>query len=206
MRVVIALIAGLLAAATPALAQDRFPPLAPGAMTPEQKAIADAIIATRGSMNGPFNAWLRDPTLADRLQKVGEQIRFHTSLPSALNEFAILITARHWTSQFEWYAHYPLAMKAGLEPAIAADLAVGERPAVMTQDEAAIYDFSTSLHATGDVSDATYKLVLDRFGEKGVIDLIAVNGYYDLVSMTLNVARVSVPAGTPLPLKSLQED
>jgi 4-carboxymuconolactone decarboxylase len=157
-------------------------------------------------MNGPFNAWLRDPTLADRLQKVGEQIRFHTSLPSALNEFAILITARHWTSQFEWYAHYPLAMKAGLEPAIAADLAVGERPAVMTQDEAAIYDFSTSLHATGDVSDATYKLVLDRFGEKGVIDLIAVNGYYDLVSMTLNVARVSVPAGTPLPLKSLQED
>jgi 4-carboxymuconolactone decarboxylase len=175
-------------------------------MTPEQKAIADAIVATRGSLNGPFNAWLRDPALADRLQKLGEQIRFHSSLPTALNEFAILITARHWTSQFEWYAHYPLAMKAGLEPGVAADLAAGDRPRAMTADETAIYDFSIALHATGDADDATYKAVLDRFGEKGVVDLIAVNGYYDLVSMTLNVARVSVPMGASLPLKSPQED
>jgi 4-carboxymuconolactone decarboxylase len=196
----------LLALTGAAQAQGRFAGLPPGQMTPEQKAIADAIVATRGSLNGPFNAWLRDPALADRLQKLGEQIRFHASLPPALNEFAILITARHWTSQFEWYAHYPLALKAGLEPAVAADLAAGERPAGMTPDETAIYDFSTSLHATGDVDDARYKAVLDRFGEKGVVDLIAVNGYYDLVSMTLNVARVSVPPGTAPPLKSLQED
>jgi len=196
----------LLVLTSAAQAQDRFAELPPSQMTPEQKAIADAIVATRGSLNGPFNAWLRDPALADRLQKLGEQIRFHASLPPALNEFAILITARHWTSQFEWYAHYPLAMKAGLEPAVAADLASGERPAGMTPDETAIYDFSTSLHATGDVDDARYKAVLDRFGEKGVVDLIAVNGYYDLVSMTLNVARVSVPPGTAPPLKSLQED
>ncbi len=187
-------------------AQGRLADLAPGKMTPEQTAIAAAIVATRGSLNGPFHAWLRDPALADRLQKLGEQIRFHSSLPPALNEFAILITARHWTSQFEWYAHYPLAMKAGLEPAVAADLAAGERPAGMTQDEAAIYDFSLSLHATGDVDDSKYKAVLDRFGETGVVDLIAVNGYYDLVSMTLNVARVSVPPGTAPPLRSLQED
>jgi 4-carboxymuconolactone decarboxylase len=196
----------LLLISSTADAEERFAPLAPEAMSPEQKAVADAIVATRGSMAGPFDAWLRDPALADRLQKLGEQIRFHSSLPRALNEFAILITARHWTSQFEWYAHYPLAMKAGLEPAVAADLAAGDRPRGMTDDEAAIYDFSLSLHATGNVEDAVYGRVRDRFGEQGVIDLIAVNGYYDLVSMTLNVARVGVPAGTPQPLKSLQED
>jgi 4-carboxymuconolactone decarboxylase len=193
-------------AAGAAQAQDRLPELTPDKMTPEQKAIADAIVATRGSLQGPFSAWLRNPELADRLQKVGEQIRFHSSLPRVLNEFAILITARHWTSQFEWYAHYPLAMKAGLEPSVTADLAAGERPRDMTSDETAIYDFSVDLHANGDVDDATYRHVLDRFGETGVVDLIAVNGYYDLVSMTLNVAHVSVPPGTPLPLKSLQDD
>lgn len=187
--------------ATAAQAEDRFAPLTPQTMTPEQKAIADAIVASRGSMNGPFNAWLRHPELADRLQKLGEQIRYHSSLPGALNEFAILITARHWTSQFEWYAHYPLAMKAGLAPAIAADLAAGKRPAGMSDDEAAVFDFSKALHDSGNVDDATYERVLGRFGEKGVVDLIAVNGYYDLVSMTLNVARVSVPAGEPLPLR-----
>jgi 4-carboxymuconolactone decarboxylase len=189
-----------------AQAQDRFATILPEHMSPEQKAIADAIVATRGSLNGPFNAWLRDPALADRLQRLGEQIRFHSSLPAALNEFAILITARHWTSQFEWYAHYPLAMKAGLEPGVAADLATGERPRGMTDDEAAIYDFSIKLHLEGNVDDAIYKRVLDKFGEQGVIDLIAVNGYYDLVSMTLNVAHVSVPSGAPLPLRSLQDD
>jgi 4-carboxymuconolactone decarboxylase len=198
-----ALVAILLTSAAPALAGDRMAPLMPDRMTPEQKAIADQIVATRGSMNGPFNAWLRDPPLADRLQKLGEQIRFHSSLPGALNEFAILITARHWTSQFEWYAHYPLAMKAGLEASVAEDLSQGTRPRAMTNDEAAIYDFSVALHRDGNVDDDTYRRVLDRFGEKGVMDLIAVNGYYDLVSMTLNVARVMPPAGTPLPLKPL---
>ena len=201
----VAIVLAFLLAASAAQGAERFAPLAPAAMTPEQKAIADAIVASRGSMNGPFNAWLRNPELADRLQKVGEQIRFHSSLPPALNEFAILITARHWTAQFEWYAHYPLAMKAGLESAVAADLAIGERPVGMSGDETAIYDFSMTLHALGTVDDATYKGVLDRFGEKGVIDLIAVNGYYDLVSMTLNVARVSVPPGAPLPLKPLDD-
>src|SRR5476651_2777700 len=146
------LVLGFVTAAGPAFAQERLPPLSAEQMTPEQKAIADAIVTSRRSLNGPFHAWLRDPALADRPQKLGEQVRFHSSLPPALNEFAILITARHWTSQFEWYAHYPLAMKAGLDPAIAADLASGERPRNMPDDLAAVYDFSTQLHATGDVS------------------------------------------------------
>lgn len=203
MKLPIAIAAVLLCACAAARAGERFAPIPPEKMTPQQKAIADTIVATRGSMNGPFHAWLRDPALADRLERVGEQIRFHSSLPSALNEFAILITARKWTSQFEWYAHYPLAMKAGLEPAVAADLARGVRPSGMSDDEALIYDFSTALHKDGDVSDALYDKAVARFGEKGVMNLIAVNGYYDLVSMTLGVAHVGVPPGEKPPLAPL---
>ena len=193
----------VVALCAPAQATDRFPPIPPEKMTPEQKAVADAIMTTRGSMNGPFYAWLRDPALADRLEKTGEQVRFHTSLPHALNEFAILITARHWTSQFEWYAHYPLALKAGLEASVADDLAGGIRPRGMSEDEAVVYDFSTALHQSGTVSDDLYARAVAKFGEQGVIDLIAVNGYYDLVSMTLGVARFGLPDGVAPPLKPL---
>ncbi len=203
MKVFVPLVFASLCAAQTAQAGERFTPIAPEKMTPEQKAIADTILSTRGSMNGPFHAWLRDPALADRLEKLGEQIRFHSSLPPPLNEFAILITARKWSSQFEWYAHYPLAMKAGLEPAVAADLARGVRPGGMSDDEALVYDFSVALHRDGDVGDALYDRAVARFGEKGVMDLIAVNGYYDLVSMTLGVAHVSVPAGGKPPLPQL---
>jgi len=189
--------------ALPALGQERFPPLAPDQMTPDQKDTADQIIASRGNLNGPFQAWLRDPALSDRLQKLGQQIRWHSTLPVVVNEFAILITARHWTAQFEWYAHYPLAMKAGLAPAIADDLAAGQRPRNMPGDLAVAYDFSTQLHASGHVDDATYDAAVKQFGEKGVVDLIAVNGYYDLVSMTLNVAQVGIPGGAAPPLKPL---
>ena len=186
-------------------AADRFPPIPPDRMNPEQKKVADAIASgPRKSLSGPFNAWLRSPELADRLQKVGEYLRFNTSLPHRLNEFAILITAREWDAQYEWYAHYPLAMKAGLNPAVASDLAAGKRPGGMQEDEALVYDFTTELRRTKTVSDATYAAAVAKFGEQGVMDLIAVNGYYDLVSMTLNVAGVSVPAGETPPLAPLK--
>ncbi|AWN49905.1 4-carboxy muconolactone decarboxylase [Methylobacterium terrae] len=166
-------------------------------MSPAQKSAADAILSgPRKSLDGPFNAWLRSPELGDRLQKVGEYLRFNSSLPRDLNEFAILITGQHWSSGYEWFAHYPLAIKAGLKPEIAADLKAGRRPAGMSADEALIYDFSTQLHRDRQVSDRVYKGVVDRFGEQGAMDLIAVNGYYDLVCMTLNVARVQPPAGS----------
>src|SRR6516225_7113864 len=111
-------------AAGSAGAGERFPTLKPEDMTPAQKAVADRIVSgPRRSMGGPFNAWLRSPELADRLQAVGEQVRFRSSLPARLNEFAILITAREWDADYEWYAHYPLALKAGLKPEVAADLA-----------------------------------------------------------------------------------
>ena len=193
-----------MAMATAASAQDRFPELTPEQMTPAQKGVADAIKSgPRGSIRGPFNAWLRSPELADRLQKVGEHIRFHSSLPPRLNEFAILITARHWNAKYEWYAHYPLALKGGLKPEVAADLAKGVKPRGMAADEAAVYAFCTELRRDRKVSDATYAAVRKLFGDQGVVDLIGVNGYYDLVSMTLNVAEVATPPDGALPLPDL---
>jgi 4-carboxymuconolactone decarboxylase len=144
---------------------------------------------------------MRSPDLGNRLQNVGEYIRYRTSLPLRLNEFAILITAREWTSQYEWYAHYPLAMKAGLGAKVADELALGKRPSAMSDDEAVVYEFSIQLHRTRNVDDATFNRALALFGERGVVDLIGVNGYYAAVSMTLNVAQVMPPEGTPLPLK-----
>jgi 4-carboxymuconolactone decarboxylase len=190
--------------ATSASAEERFPELKPEAMTPAQKQVADAIKSgPRGSIRGPFNAWLRSPELADRLQKVGEHIRYRSSLPPRLNEFGILIAARYWNAKFEWYAHYPLALKAGLKPEIAAELAGGLRPQSMAADETAIFDFCIELRRDREVSDKTYAAVRDLFGEQGVVDLIAVSGYYDLVSMTLNVAQVATPPDGALPLPDL---
>ena len=208
----------LAAISVAAYAGDRFPVLPPDQLTPEQTKLVQALLAgprgggaeptrdavTRLLERGPFNAWMRSPELGDRLQKVGEYVRFNTSLPLRLNEFAILITARHWTSQYEWYAHLPLAVKAGLDPKIAAQLADGKHPAGMKEDEAVVYDFSTQLHRTRNVTDATYKRAVALLGERGVMDLIGVNGYYSAVSMTLNVAQVPIPEGGKNPLKPLK--
>jgi 4-carboxymuconolactone decarboxylase len=190
---------------TNAIAADRFPQLSPDQMTPDQKRVADAIMSgPRRSVSGPFNAWLRSPELADRLQKVGEYLRFKTSLPHRLNEFAILIAARQATAQYEWYAHYPLAIKEGLSPSVAADLAEERFPEGMKDDEKIVYEFCMELHRTKKVKDATFKAALDKFGELGVVELIGVTGYYNLVSMTLNVAQVSLPVGVSPPLPPLR--
>ncbi|MEK6591724.1 MAG: carboxymuconolactone decarboxylase family protein [Pseudomonadota bacterium] len=181
-------------------------------LTPGQLALSNAIksgprakLASSGAskpgpLGGPFNVWLRSPGIGDMVQKLGEEIRFRSSLPSRLNELAILITARHWTSQYEWFAHHKLALEGGLDPAVAEDIAQGRRPAQMAADEAIVYAFSRELHRTQGVSDATYQAALERFGERGVVDLISVNGFYALVSMCLNVDRTPLPEGTPLPL------
>ena len=199
-----ALAAALVSLGTTALAQDapRFRPLSVGELNDAQRKVYEEIAGgPRGGVRGPFNALLRSPQLTDRAQRMGEYIRFNSSLPPRLNEFAILITARHWSSQYEWYAHHPLALKAGLAPGVASDLAQRRRPAAMQDDEAAVYDFCTELHEKKFVSDATYKAVLERFGERGVVDLIGVSGYYTLVSMVLNVDRHPAPenllAGPP---------
>ncbi|HZC17492.1 MAG TPA: carboxymuconolactone decarboxylase family protein [Caulobacteraceae bacterium] len=176
-------------------------------MTPVQRQVAEAIASgPRGGLGGPFQTWLRSPDLADRLQKVGEYLRFSSAVPRRLNELAILITARAWDAQYEWYAHHRMAMEAGLDPAVAADIAEGRRPAAMQADEAVVYDFCTELRAGRNVSDATLAAVLEILGEQGVVDLIAVSGYYDIVSMTLNVAEVALPDGLAPPLAPTQAD
>jgi len=192
----------LFAGSAVALTGERMPQIALDKMTPDQRAVADAIMSgLRGGMRGPFNAWLRSPLLADRLQKVGEYVRFNTSLDKRLNEMAIIMTAQYWGSQYEWYAHAPLAIKAGLDPEIVAALGAGRKPEKMKDDEAIVWEFTTQLRRDHEVDDALYARAVEKFGENGVMDLIAVNGYYDVVSMTLNVAHVSPPAGAPLPFK-----
>jgi 4-carboxymuconolactone decarboxylase len=191
--------------------QERFPTLTPEQMTPEQKRLADAIqsgprAAVPGrpqGLGGPFNVWLRSPELGDRLQRVGEQLRFRSSIPAALNEFAILITAREWSSQYEWHAHHRLALQAGLPASVAADLAQGRRPEGMTEEQRIVYEFCTELHRNRFVSDATFAAAKQRFGEQGVVDLIGVSGYYVAVAMTLNTAQVGLPPGVEPPLPPL---
>jgi 4-carboxymuconolactone decarboxylase len=183
----------------------RFKPLTPETMTPEQKEVADRIMAgPRKGMRGPFSALLRSPDLADTAQKLGEYVRYKTSIAPRLNELAILLTARHWTAQYEWYAHRRLAMQAGLSPDIADAIAEGKRPAAMSPEETIVYNFCHELLDTGQVSDASYKAVIDKFGERGAVDLIGVTGYYSLVAMVLNVDRVPIPDGGKLPLASLK--
>ncbi|CAA9254966.1 MAG: hypothetical protein AVDCRST_MAG04-2315 [uncultured Acetobacteraceae bacterium] len=183
---------------------ERLPPRAPEEMTSRQREVAAAISGgPRGGLRGPFQAWLRSPEVADRFQKVGEYVRFNSTIPPALNELAILVTAREWTAQYEWYAHHALAMKAGLPPAIAEAIARGERPEGMDADQRAVYDFATELHRERSVSDAAYAAVMERFGEQGVVDLIAACGYYVAVAMTLNVSRVPLPEGVAPPLAPL---
>lgn len=193
----------------------RFKLIPPEELTPEQKKVADAIrsgpraavkdssAAKPGPLGGPFNVWLRSPDVGNIIQSLGAEIRFRSSLPTKLNELAIIVTARHWSCQYEWYAHHRLALEAGLDPAIGEDIAQGRRPAKMDAEERIVYDFSRELHETQGVGDATFKAARDRFGERGVVDLIAVNGFYGLVSMALNVDRTPLPEGVKPPLPPL---
>lgn len=186
-------------------------------LTPEQQALTDAIksgprakLASSGAskpgpLGGPFNVWLRSPGIGNLVQQLGEEIRFRSSLAGKLNELAILVTARNWTSQYEWVAHHKLALEGGLDPKIAEDIAQGRHPSGMDEDETLVYEFSSELQQTQGVSDAMYARAVARFGERGVVDLISVNGFYVLVSMCLNVDRTPVPPGTPLPLPPLRK-
>lgn len=184
-----------------AAAQERFPPLQPEQLTPEQKAFADSIAKPPRNAkftNAPYRAYIRNPVLAPKLEAISDYVRWNSSLPARLSEFAILITASQWTQQYEFSAHYPLALKAGLDPSIANDLAAGKRPEKMQDDEAALYDFAIALYRDKNVSDAVYHKAMAKLGEHGIMDAVAVMGYYDLVSKTLTTIR-AVPRDTGAP-------
>ncbi|HUZ09276.1 MAG TPA: carboxymuconolactone decarboxylase family protein [Acidimicrobiales bacterium] len=181
----------------------RFGALPVEEMSPRQREVATAILSGPRSrstgLSGPFEALLRSPDLADPVQRVGEHVRFHSSLPPRLNELAILLTARKWSAQYEWYAHRRMALAAGLDPSVADAIARNDHPVGLDGDAAAVYRFAGQLLATGGVDDQTFAGVRDRFGEEGAADLVGVVGYYCLVSFFLNVDRYPVPEGEGLP-------
>ena len=184
---------------------DRFTPLTYAGMTaPQKKMFENLISGERRGASGPFNVLLRSPEMGDLAQQFGASMRYHSSIPPKLNELAIILTARHWTSHYEWYAHKRAALAAGLNQSIVDAVAAGTRPGSMAADEQAVYDFVSELLATKQVSDATFQAAKDKFGERGVVDLIGVSGYYQLVSMLLNVDRYPLPDGVKPELKPLR--
>ena len=165
-------------------------------MTEEQKAAAAELAAgPRGQVRGPFNVMLRSPGLMSPLQKVGEYLRFKCQLDRRIAEMATLIAAREWTQVYEWSAHHPLALKAGLKPEIADAIAEGRRPQGMAEDEEIVYDLLNETFRNKSVSDATYDRAVKKFGEPNVVDLVAIAGYYALLGMLMNVARTELPEG-----------
>jgi 4-carboxymuconolactone decarboxylase len=182
----------------------RFKLLTDAEMTPRQRQTYQAIVSgPRKGALGPFNALLRSPDVADRVQKVGEYVRFHSVIPAPLNEMAILIAGRSWNAQFEFWAHSRLGKEAGLDASIIDAIAEGRRPPKMNDDERIVYNFCSELFRDRKVSDSTFSAVVERFGEQGVIDLIVAGGYYSTVSMILNVDRYPLPVGETPPLKDL---
>jgi 4-carboxymuconolactone decarboxylase len=180
----------------------RFPKLTPEQMTPAQREVAAEISAgPRGEVRGPFIAWLHHPDLARRLQALGEQLRWKATLPPQLIELAVLICARRWTCQHEWFMHEKLAREAGLDSQILASLSQGEKPRDLSADQAAVHAFCTDLHATGRASDAAFEAVRARFGLEGALELIALSGYYSLMAMVLNTAGMPLPGDARPPLK-----
>lgn len=184
---------------------DRFRPLTYDEMTPAQRTMIEHVLAgPRGSVDGPFNVQLRSPEMGDLGQQFGASTRFATSVPRKLYELAIIVTARHWTAQFEWYAHRRGAVQAGISPAVADAIAEGRRPSGMPPDEQAVYNFATELLETKQVSDATFDAAKKLLGERGVVELINVMGWYGTVSMFLNVDRYPLPDGAKPELKPLK--
>ena len=170
--------------------QDRMPPLARESMDELQRAAADELIAgPRKGVKGPFIPLLRSPRLLAPLQKAGEYLRFDSALPRRVSEFATLLVVRQWTQQFEWFVHVPLARQEGTSAGTIDALRIGRRPSTMSAEEAFVYDFILELTTHRGVSDAMYGECIERFGERGVIDLVGLIGYFALVSMVLNVAH-----------------
>jgi len=187
-----------------AFAQERYPTLNPDQLNPEQKAYVESLQKpprnnTTALRNPPFKVYMRSPALASKLEAVSDYVRWGTGQPPRLTELAIMITARHWSSQWIWRGHYRAAVKDGLDPSVGADIAGGRRPTKMKEDETILYNYATELYRDKAVSDATFAAAVKAFGEKGLIDLVATMGYYDTVAMTLITAKAVAPKEEDVP-------
>ena len=178
----------------------RLPQLTVEQLNPQQRVLADDILKVSSvGLGGPYNALLRSPELGKRMFALLDYLRFNTSVPRRLNEFAILIQARLWTSQVEWLAHYPLALKEGISEATADALKAGRRPASMKPDEAAVYDLCMEVSTTHKVSDATYRRAAQFLNEQQLVDLLTLSGTYASLAMMMNAVEQGVPPGVTPP-------
>ena len=189
--------------AQPATSKEpRFPQLTMDQLDEKQKPLGEQVMKVSSvGIAGPYNPMMRSPVLGQRLFDLFHYLRWETSVPTRLNEFAILIIGRQWRSQVEWYAHAPLAAKAGLSPGVIAELKAGKRPSSMAEDETVVYDFVTELTATKKVSEETFARARKVFNDQQIVDLTAVSGNYVMVAMMLAMAEETVPPGKEPPFK-----
>jgi 4-carboxymuconolactone decarboxylase len=180
----------------------RFPQLTLDQLSAAQRPVGDQIMKVSSvGIGGPYNSMLRSPKLAQLLFDLFHYLRWETSIPLKLNELAILVIARQWRSQIEWFAHAPIAAKEGLSANIIAELKANQRPSGMAEDEALVYDFVTELTGTHKVSDETYARAKALFNEQQIVDLTAVAGNYVMVAMLLAMSEQTVPPGKEPPFK-----
>lgn len=178
----------------------RYREISAAEMTPAQNRVHDQIIAgKRGRFGGPFAVLIRSPEICEYAAKLGEHLRWGTSLPARLSELAIIITARFWRAQYEWYAHAPLAVKAGVPAAAVEAIRTGATPQFAATDETLVHKLCSEIFRTQRLSDASFDEAVTAFGEPGVVELVALIGYYTLIGNTLNVFQVPLPAGQTPP-------
>lgn len=184
-----------------ARAETRLPTIPPNAYSPEQKAAADEFLTARKvPVFGPFEALMYSPEVMTLARSMGDYLRYKSKIGTTLSELVILVVAREWTQDYEWYVHAPIASKAGIKAEIVDAIREGRRPPAMSADEEIVYDFTIELLRNKRVSDATFARAEQRFGKPGVVDLNGVAGYYTFLAMQLNAARYPLPAdGKPLP-------
>ncbi|NKB67151.1 MAG: carboxymuconolactone decarboxylase family protein [Candidatus Latescibacteria bacterium] len=178
----------------------RIPQLEREALAQRQRAVYDAVLASRGSIEGPFRVWLHSPELADRAQHLGQFLRYRTTLEPRLSELAILVTAQSWNCQVEWALHETCARQAGLDDEIIAALRSGSTPVFTEPDEEATYTYCSQLLEGGTVADPAFAATVDQLGQQATVELTGVVGYYTFVALTLNAFAVPLPAGTAPPL------
>jgi 4-carboxymuconolactone decarboxylase len=199
-----ALVTAAFALPLAAAAQERYPTLTPDQLSPQQKAYVDNLQKpprnnTTALQNPPFKVYMRSPDLAKKLEEVSDFVRWESGQPPRLTELAILMTARQWSNQWIWRGHYRAAVRGGLDPSVGADIAAGKRPEKMKPDETILYNYATEMYRDKAVSDPTFAAAVKAFGEKGLIDLVATMGYYDIVAMTLITAKAVAPKEDDVP-------
>ena len=172
------------------LAQQRLPTIPPDQYTAEQKRAAEEFLAARKvPVFGPFEPMMHSPEVMNMARAMGDYLRYHSAIGNTLSELVILITAREWSQGYEWYVHYPIALKAGISKGIADAIADGRRPTGMNADEEVVYDLTTEILKNKRISEATFQRAEQRFGKKGVVDMVGIAGYYTFLAMQLNMAR-----------------